>query len=248
MEMPISLQLWTVKDVLEKDFFGTLEKIAKMGYDGVEFAGYYGYSAKEVKEKLDQLGIVSSGSHIQKELIFNQLEEVIAFEKELGNDYIICPYANFDTYEEWVELADKLSMARRKVSSAGLRLVYHNHDNEFVMQDNQYILDMILNPSPEDPLDLELDTYWSEYANVDTIAYMNKYKGRLPLVHIKDMASSKTESTEVGNGILDIKSFVISAKENGAQWLVVEQEAFQRPTLESAKISLSNLKDIIRKI
>ncbi|OSF25063.1 sugar phosphate isomerase, partial [Salmonella enterica subsp. enterica serovar Agona] len=102
MKAKIALQLWSVKEACEDDFFGTLEKVAEMGYDGVEFAGYYGKSASEIKAKLAELGLEVAGSHISKEQLEEDLENVILFERELGNEYIICPYADFKTKQEWL--------------------------------------------------------------------------------------------------------------------------------------------------
>lgn len=90
-----------------------------------------------------------------------------------------------------------------------------------------------------------MDTYWLEFAGVDAVEYMSKHKGRTPLIHVKDMAPSKEESTEVGNGIMNIKGIVQQAKLNSAEWLIVEQEVFTKPQLESVEVGLNNLKMIL---
>ncbi|PEJ59259.1 sugar phosphate isomerase [Bacillus sp. AFS002410] len=245
MTLPIALQLWSVKEDAELDFFGTLEKVAKMGYDGVEFAGYYGKSASEIKAVLNKLGLKAAGAHVSADQILHQIDDVIAFETELGNKYIVCPWANFNSLEEWKEFAEQLQHSGKKLSEAGLSLVYHNHAHELVAVENEYILDILLNAVPSNLLKAELDTYWLEFAGVDAVEFMSKYKGRTPLIHVKDMAQSKEESTEIGNGIMNIKGIVQQAKLNSVEWLIVEQEAFTKPQLVSVEIGLNNLKKIL---
>ncbi|PEL07748.1 sugar phosphate isomerase/epimerase [Bacillus sp. AFS017336] len=245
MTLPIALQLWSVKEDAELDFFGTLEKVAKMGYDGVEFAGYYGKSASEIKAVLNKLGLKAAGAHVSADQILHQIDDVIAFETELGNKYIVCPWANFNSLEEWKEFAEQLQHSGKKLSEAGLSLVYHNHAHELVAVENEYILDILLNAVPSNLLKAELDAYWLEFAGVDAVEFMSKYKGRTPLIHVKDMAQSKEESTEIGNGIMNIKGIVQQAKLNSVEWLIVEQEAFTKPQLVSVEIGLNNLKKIL---
>ncbi|PGL70114.1 sugar phosphate isomerase/epimerase [Bacillus sp. AFS055030] len=247
MTLPIALQLWSVKEDVEIDFFGTLEKVAKMGYDGVELAGYYGKTALEIKTALNKLGLKVAGSHISAEQIIHHIDDVIAFEKELGNKYVVCPWANFTSLEEWKEFAEHLQQSGKKLAKEGISLVYHNHAHELVTFENECILDILLNSVPTNLLKAELDTYWLEFAGVDPVEFMSKYKGRTPLIHVKDMAPSKEESTEVGNGIMNIRGIVQQAKLNSAEWLIIEQEAFTKPQLESVEIGLNNLKMILAK-
>lgn len=244
--LKIGLQLWSIKDFMEKDFFGTLTSVAAMGYDGVEFAGYYGYTAQEIKSKLDKLGLQVAGSHIQFEQLQHHLDEVIEFEKALGNKYVVCPYANFETEEKWRDFFKELSRIGRKLKEAGLQLVYHNHNHEFEQMDGKIILDEMLSSVSEEDLKIELDTYWSEYAGVVyTPSWMRNNNERLLLIHLKDMKAHMKESTEIGNGILLIQKYVDVAKEIGTEWVIIEQEAFTQDSLESVKLGLNNLKKII---
>lgn len=243
MSFPIGLQLWSVKDAMEADFFGTLETVAAMGYDGVEFAGYQGHSAAEIKSKLDELGLKVAGSHIQLDLILNQTDDVIAFEKELGNSRIICPWANFETEAEWRTFFEQLKMVGEKINEAGLELIYHNHNQEFEELNGMFILDAMLEAVPF--LTSELDTYWSEFAGVETVEWMKKHTGRLPVIHLKDMNSEIKESTTLGTGCLPIQTFVEVANKVGVQWLVIEQEAFDQDPLKCVEIGLRNLKKLV---
>lgn len=170
MKAKIALQLWSVKEACEDDFFGTLEKVAEMGYDGVEFAGYYGKSASEIKAKLAELGLEVAGSHISKEQLEEDLENVILFERELGNEYIICPYADFKTKQEWLTFSEKLREITKTVQQAGMHFGYHNHAHELDKLDNEIILDNLLKNVPE--MVAELDTYWIEYAGIGVIPFI----------------------------------------------------------------------------
>ncbi|MBC2330184.1 sugar phosphate isomerase/epimerase family protein [Listeria swaminathanii] len=231
MNAKIALQLWSVQEALEEDFFETLEKVAEMGYDGVEFAGYYGKSATEIKAKLAELGLEVAGSHVSKEQLEADLEAVIAFERELGNNYIICPYADFETKQEWLEFSAELREITKAVQQAGMQFGYHNHAHELEKLNGEIILDALLENVPE--MVAELDTYWIEHAGIGVIPFIEKYRNRVPLVHIKDKSKTNKESTIIGEGILDIPGYAKTALDCGAKWLVIEQEAFEEAPLTS---------------
>ncbi|MBC1586872.1 sugar phosphate isomerase/epimerase family protein [Listeria seeligeri] len=231
MQAKIALQLWSVKEACEMDFFGTLEEVAKMGYEGIEFAGYYGKSANEIKTKLAELGLEIAGSHISKEQLEADLDNVISFEKELGNQHIVCPYADFETEQEWFDFTSSLSAITQTINEAGLEFSYHNHAHELERISNQTTLEMLLENVLE--MNAELDTYWLEYAGVGVIPFIEKYHGRLPLVHIKDMSAKSKESTIIGEGVLNIQGYITAALNSGSKWLIVEQEAFSEEPLVS---------------
>lgn len=243
MKANIALQLWSVKEACEDDFFGTLEKVAEMGYDGVEFAGYYGKSASEIKTKLAELGLEVAGSHISKEMLEAKLEDVIVFERELGNKFIICPYADFETKQEWLSFAEKLREIAKTIQQAGMQFGYHNHAHELEKVDDAIILENLLGNVPE--MIAELDTYWIEYAGVGVIPFIEKYRNRVPLVHIKDKSKTSKESTIIGEGILDISGYVKTAIASGTKWLIIEQEAFEEDPLTSVAKGYTYLANVL---
>ncbi|CAK21596.1 sugar phosphate isomerase/epimerase [Listeria welshimeri] len=243
MKAKIALQLWSVKEACEDDFFGTLEKVAEMGYDGVEFAGYYGKSASEIKTKLAELGLEVAGSHISKEMLEAELEDVIVFERELGNKFIICPYADFETKQEWLSFAEKLREIAKTIQQAGMQFGYHNHAHELEKVDDAIILENLLGNVPE--MIAELDTYWIEYAGVGVIPFIEKYRNRVPLVHIKDKSKTSKESTIIGEGILDISGYVKTAIASGTKWLIIEQEAFEEDPLTSVAKGYTYLANVL---
>lgn len=244
MSLPIGLQLYSIKDETEKDFVGALRKVAEIGYDGVEFAGYGGLSSKALKELLDELKLKACGSHVSLELLTNNIDEVISYNLEIGNQYIICPWSEFSNIENIKEIIGKLKLAGEKCRARDLKLGYHNHDNEFKLFDGQYGLDLLLGEMGKEDLFAELDTYWVQYAGLDPTEYINKHAGRFELLHIKDMQilDDRKESTEVGNGVMDFQPIIEAGKKQGTKWLIVEQEYFTMPPIESVKICYENLK------
>lgn len=248
MSLPIAIQLWSVRDAVEKDFADTLRKIAEMGYEGVEFAGYGGLTSRELKKILDELGLKVCGSHVAIGVLMDDLEEVIRYNLEIGNKYIICPFAQYESKEDFEAMAVKLNDIAKKCKEHGLIVGYHNHAHEFKEFDGEYGLDILLNNTDKELVKAEIDTYWVEYAGVDSVSYLAKHSGRCDLVHIKDMeiVDGQKRSTEVGSGILNIPAIVEAAEKQGAKWLVVEQEYFTKPSLESVKIGYNYLNKVTK--
>ena len=243
MTLPIALQLYTVRDETGKDFIGTLEKVAAMGYKGVEFAGFGDIPAKRMKETLDRLGLKAAGSHTGIDLLKDKLDEVIEYNLEIGNKYVICPWAPFKTKEDYVDAARLFNEIGAKCKARGIQLAYHNHDFEFVAFDGVYGLDILYSGTSSENLVVELDTCWVFFAGVDPVEYIGKYKGRIPLVHLKDLKTKdRNDMIELGDGMIDIEAIARAAEAAGSEWLVVEMDTCPRPTLESARICIENLK------
>ena len=244
MTIPVALQLYTVRDELEKDFLGTLEKVSQAGYRAVEFySGFFGgLSAEELRRELDRLGLKTVGSHVSLQMLREQLEEVTDYLLKLDAEYIALAWSKFETRQEWLDLAAFLNDAGRRCAEKGLTLCYHNHNHEFIEYDGQYALDLILTNSDPANVKLELDTYWAQYAYVDPVEYTKKLNGRVVLLHQKDMRASDRKFCEVGEGIMDIKAIHKAGEQFGAKWFIVEQDACEGPSLVSIKTSLDNLK------
>lgn len=241
MKLPIALQLYTVRDEIKKDFIGTLEKVAKMGYQGVEFAGFGDISASKMNTTLKRLNLKAIASHTAKNLLLNKLDEIIAFNIEIGNEFIICSYDEYDSKEGWLDAIKLYSEIGRKLKKKGLSFGYHNHAHELEKYNGEYILDIIYSHTDPKILIAELDTYWLYYAGVDPVDYIKKYADRCVIIHLKDMRADDKDTTEIGEGIIDIKSIIKASEDACTKWLVVEQDNFRRPSLESAKISLENI-------
>lgn len=236
MKLPIALQLYSIYEEMDKDFKGTLEKVAKIGFQGVELAGYGGLTSTELKTILDRLDLRPCGSHVSLDEITENIDEVIRYNIEIGNEYIIIPYAVLESKEDFEELAEKLNVFYEKFKDAGLRVGYHNHQHEFIEFNGQYGLDLILNNTKKEIIS-ELDVYWVQYAGISPVEYIKKHSDRIDILHIKDMEvfNGEKRSTEIGNGIIDVPTIIEVAKEIGVKWIVIEQEFFTKPCLESIK-------------
>ncbi|WP_434643473.1 sugar phosphate isomerase/epimerase family protein [Thermoanaerobacterium thermosaccharolyticum] len=242
MDLPLSLQLYTVRNELKDDFIGTLEKVAEVGYKGVEFAGYGGLKASELKKHLERLGLTPTGSHIGLEILKNRLDEEIEYNLEIGNKYIVCPWNKYETKDDFIEASKLFNEIGEKCRNKGIIFCYHNHNHEFVKFDDEYGLDLIYENADSEFLKAEIDTYWVKYAGEDPVKYIKKYSGRVPLVHLKDMESDTRDFAEIGEGTMNIKDIISASIEVGVEWFIVEQDICKRPPLESAEISFNNIK------
>lgn len=246
LKMPVALQLYTVRSETEKDFVGTLKKVAELGYQGVEFAGYGGLPADELRDVLKELNLIPVNSHVALEKLEKDLEAEISYALEIGLKDITVPYlaeSRRNSREAWTTVAKQLQDFGRKIKEAGLSLHYHNHAFEFEKFDGKYGLDILIDNTDADVVKLEVDTFWVQYAGVDPVAYLKGLAGRVTMVHLKDMIKDQQPPfAEVGEGCIDITGIIRVSKEIGVQWGIVEQDVCQRPPLESAKISIDNLK------
>jgi sugar phosphate isomerase/epimerase len=245
MTLPVSLQLYTLRDQLAKDFIGTLEQVSNIGYTAVEFAGYGGYAAKELSEILNEFNLKASSSHISLKDLEANLEYIIEFNQQIGSKHIICPWVPKDQYnskESYQRLGDTLDKMGRICQQNGVSLAYHNHDFEFERFDGEFGLDILLANADPEHVKLELDVYWAEFAGVSAVEYLAKQASRCKLVHLKDMADTpEREFAELGNGTIDLESVIKKSREIGVEWAVVEQDKCKRPPLESVKISYDYL-------
>lgn len=192
---PIGIQLYSVRDHLAEDFEGTLEKVAAIGYDAVEFAGDYGgKTAEEVRAICDRLGLKAISTHTNYSILKNDLDATIAYHKTLGAEYIAIPWAgkedsaggaNFDN-----ALADYEKIGK-KLKENGIALLYHNHDFEFVDYKGTCGYDYMFEAVPAAYLNPEMDVCWVRVAGNDPAAYIRKYAGRIKVLHLKDFVMGK---------------------------------------------------------
>ncbi|HBE13505.1 MAG TPA: sugar phosphate isomerase/epimerase, partial [Clostridiales bacterium] len=197
MSLPVALQLYSVRTELKQDFYGVLEQVKAMGYDGVEFAGLMGENPEKVKKALGSLGLTALSAHVPLADFLADTTGVLKELKQLGVQYAVVPYLppqrrpNGGDFEETIRQIRQVGEA---VASSGLMLLYHNHDFEFVKIDGQYALDMLYDAIPASLLQTELDTCWVRVGGEDPVAYLKKYTGRAPVVHIKDYVGEKSEN------------------------------------------------------
>lgn len=243
MNLPIALQLYSVRTEMARDFEGTLKKVAGIGYKGVEFAGFGGIPAERMKNLLNELGLVPVGSHTALKLLMEKPDEVIEYNLAIGCNYVICPYNEYRSKEDYIKFSNIYNEIGEKIREAGLEFLYHNHDHEFTKYDGEYGLEILFAGTKPENMAAELDAGWVFYAGVDAPAYIRAYKGRCPLIHMKDFSSIDNRNfTEIGNGIIDINAISQAAADAGTQWLIVEHDECSMPELDSVRISFENLK------
>lgn len=230
-QLGIGLQLYSVRNQLEQDFVGTLKKVAAMGYEGVEFAGIYGgLSGKELAALVQDLGLKVVGTHTSIYRLRDNLEEEVQFHVDLGAPYCVAPWLpeEFRTSAAFPEILSVMQRAGDAFSKVGIGFGYHNHDFEFIVKiDGQYMLDALFERTDATKVQAELDVGWVYEAGVDTLAYVEKYSGRLPLVHLKDFAKDSAGNwvtMPVGKGTTPIKEVIPVAEKAGSSWLIVEQD------------------------
>lgn len=245
-KVPVGLQLYTVRNELEKDFEGTLAQVAEIGYPGVEFAGYFGRSAGEIAQLTSDLNLSPVAAHIPIEQLEEEnLEETVEFHLELGCEFLVVPWlpeARRKDRKKWRTAASMLTEVGADIKDYGLRLCYHNHAFEFDEYAGHLGFDLMFEKG-EDSLFAEIDVYWVQFADRDPVDYLKKVANRCPLVHLKDMAGNvERNMVEVGEGTINLDLVFEAAEDGGVEWYFVEQDECQRPPLESARISFENLK------
>ncbi|MDQ0229242.1 sugar phosphate isomerase/epimerase family protein [Metabacillus malikii] len=245
-ETQIALQLYTLRNETERDFVGTLEKVAKLGYKGVEFAGYGGLTAADLKQTLDYLGLKATSSHVALTLLESDLGQVIDYQQAIGNRHIVCPFLPPErrTKESYFELVPILNEIGRKCAEAGITFSYHNHDFELeAFDDGRKPLQFLLDETNPLWVKAELDIYWLSKVGESPVQWLEKYAGRTPLLHIKDMTTDEEKFfAELGTGGVDLNSVLNQAENANVEWYIVEQDQTRRTPLESIEISMKYLK------
>ncbi|MBD0380773.1 sugar phosphate isomerase/epimerase family protein [Paenibacillus sedimenti] len=246
----IGLQLYTLRDDMAQDMEGTLRQVATLGYEGVEFAGYFGKPAEQLKQLLDEIGLKAIGAHVSLDNLRNNLQGEIDYLLTLGAKYIICPGVfneERQTAEQWLKLIAEFETFAAEAKKQGLQFLYHNHDFEFhVNIEGEFVFDAIYAKTGENAINVEMDVCWVQFAGQDPLAYIAKYAGRLPLVHFKDFSKDedgKIITLELGLGNVDLKKVITAAEQAGVEWLVVEQDHCQKPPLTSVANSLNWVKE-----
>jgi sugar phosphate isomerase/epimerase len=238
----IGLQLYTVRDYMEKDPVATLAKVAQIGYTSIEGATYtgsekfYGMDPKTFSKLLKDNGLIMPSSHYRlgedgpsmKGTVLNDWDKAVDDASALGVKYMVCAWlspAERGTLDHYKKIGADLNKAGAICKKAGIQLCYHNHDFEFIQEDGKYPYEALLANSDKDLVKMEMDMYWVTKANQDPIALINEHPGRFPLWHIKDMDKTTDRMfTEVGNGIIDFKKIFKHADKAGLKYFFVEQD------------------------
>ena len=253
----VGVQLYTVRDLMKADFEGTVAKVAAIGYKEVEFAGYFGHTPEQVRAVLDKNHLTSPSCHVEYAVLGpDKWPDQIESAKTIGQDYIVNPWIPEElrkTDDDWKRAAETFNRAGEASKKAGIQFAYHNHWFEFLPVNGKLPYDTLLELCDANLVKMELDLCWITVAGADPLKYFDRYPGRFPLVHVKDVKKlpkvttggpqnfgDTVDLTEVGSGIIDWKRIFAQSDKAGIKHYFVEHDHPAKP-LESIKISYEYL-------
>ena len=253
LHVPLGLQLYSVRALLPKEYDGTLKEIGALGYREVEAAGYFNHTPAEVKQAVAAAGLHLVSSHHSSDDLHKKLDEIIAFNKEVGVTYIVCSSPGFKdpstpknpdrnhafTLEDWRWNADQFNQFADKVIAAGMRFGYHNHTPEFHEVDGVVPYDELMRLTDPAKVTFEMDCGWVVVGGGNPIDYLKKYPRRISMLHVKDFKPDTTPPVpaELGTGHIDYAPiFAEAAKTGNIKHCFVEQEGFNMPPMQSLEV------------
>jgi len=258
--LPLGLQLYSVRELLPKDYEGTLRQLGAMGYREVEAAGFFEHSPNEVKQAMDHAGLRCVSAHYPMVQLQPKVEEIIQFGKDLGLKYIVCaspmvkdPSRVKDagsraareamTLDDWRWNAEQFNHIGDRVNAAGIRFAYHNHMTEFRTENGVLFYDELLRLTDPTKVTMELDCGWMVLGGKNPADYLTRYSTRFSMLHVKDFklagftpGSAPPPSTELGRGSIDYRPIFEAAKKASIEHAFVEQEEFDMPPMEALKV------------
>ncbi|WP_222707963.1 sugar phosphate isomerase/epimerase family protein [Flagellimonas hymeniacidonis] len=262
----MGLQLFTIRDAMEKDPIGSLKAVKGLGYEDLEIYGYnekegsyYGYKAKELKNILDDIGLTVSSGHYGFSEYFEKsddalkkyVDQCIEGAHALNKSYITWPWLHpeYRTIENFKILADKLNRIGEQVTNADLGFAYHNHGFEFEEQNGQLGYDIIVNQTDSNLVKLQLDLYWAKHSSKSTPAELiAKEPERFVMWHIKDMDKITRDYSELGNGSIDYVSMLSTLDHTGLKFYYLEQGGnFAKDSMQSITDSALYFKKNLKK-
>ena len=251
VKIKIALQLWSVREECARNLEGTLKAIADMGYEGVEFAGYYGRKANDLKRILNDLGLKVAGTHIPIDtLLGERLRETIEFNQILGNKYLIVPglpESMRNSKSAWLNTAKLMNEISDKLKPESMLIGYHNHAIEFQPINGEVPWYIFFDATKPDVV-MQLDTGNAMRGGVSPegiLEIIKRYPGRAKTIHLKEY-SRKNEKALIGEGEIKWKELInLCESIGGTEWYIIEQETYAYPPLECAKRCIENLKAII---
>jgi sugar phosphate isomerase/epimerase len=270
----VALQLYSIRQDMSVDVEATLKKVKEIGYDYVEFAGYFDTPADKMRELLDKYSLTAVSVHQGYDVFLTDEKASVEYLKTIGVKYCAIPWMGKDKHAGtalYDNTIKEITQVAKALKDADIQLLYHNHDFEFDTFEDKFLLDWLYESIPSELLKTEIDTCWVRYAGYDPTAYIRKYAGRSPVVHLKDFTTSnfnagpvydlidnsgkasRPASREeagfqfkpVGYGIQDMPAILAAAEDAGAEIVVVEQDqSLDRPPMDAAKLSREYLRSL----
>lgn len=244
----VGVQLYSVRKEMLADATGTLKMLAKMGYKELESArsvkgNYYGLAPKEIKKIAADLGMNVRSGHVG---IDNNWLKSVDEAAEAGQTYLICSSmpSRGQTIENYQKTADVFNKAAEDCKKRNLIFGYHNHEEEFQKVDGQVLYDVLLERTDPKMVKMEMDLGWLIVTGNDPFKYFEKYPGRFPLWHLKDMDITKKKSVEFGKGRVDIRRLLKNGEKSGMKYYFVEQEEYSVSAFDSLAYDINYLKKL----
>ena len=246
--IPIALQLYSIRDEMAQDVPATLQKVADMGYDGVEFAGFHDHDPEELGAMCQDLGLGIAGAHVGVDAIQEfELQATIDSMLKVGNDYIVVPGLPMEyreSIEAWETTAELFNVATDSITKHDLEFGYHNHAHEFEPIEGEIPWEVLMENTREDMFG-QLDIGHCIRAGQDPALYIERYPGRSLTVHVKDF-DPDNEDALVGEGVADWDLlFQLCEDVGGTEWYIIEQEHYPVPPIEAVEICLNNVKEML---
>jgi sugar phosphate isomerase/epimerase len=245
LDMPLGVQLYSVRDLLPKDFDGTLHKLSSIGYKVVEAAGYYNKTAAQWKQSMDAAGLRCISSHHALADLKSKFDELLEYAHGIGLEYIICSWAGIRRdpkkkgeldLDDWRWTADQFNEMGRKIKAAGLTFGYHNHWVEFGTENGTVFYDELLKRTDPQYVVFEMDCGWVVAGGHNPVQYLNAHPGRFPLFHVKDLVKGpdgKYKNVIMGKGSIDYKPIFKAG--TGVKQYFIEQEEYTFNPIEDLK-------------
>jgi sugar phosphate isomerase/epimerase len=252
LNLPLGIQLYSVRDQLPKDYEGTLKQIAALGYREVEAAGFYNHSATDVKQAMQQAGLHCVSAHYSYEDLNGHVDEIVEFMKVIGSRYIICSYPGHHgghgptfTLDEWRWNASEFNKFGKQISAKGLKFGYHNHTMEFQKEDGVTPYDELMKLTDPAYVTMEMDLGWVTVGGGNPIELLHRYGNRISMLHVKDFKpfqvpqsiENPPTATALGQGSIDYRPIFAAAAQTGhIKHCFVEQEEYSMPVMQELKI------------
>lgn len=245
-KIPIGVQLYSVRDDCKKDFAATLKAVAKMGYAGVEFAGYHNWSAGDLRKTLDDLGLKCCGTHTSFDSLQPaELQKTIEYNLTIGNKYLIVPWLPDDkrnSREACIATSKNLAAVGEQLKKHGLLTGYHTHDCDCKPLPTKDSAWEVIGDNTPPNFVLQLDTANAMHGGADPVALLKKYPGRTKTVHLKEMPHPDKKDL-IGEGLVKWQEvFSICETTGGTDWYIVEHEIYGMPPLDCIDGCLKNLR------
>jgi sugar phosphate isomerase/epimerase len=255
LSLPIGLQLYSVRNLLPKDFDGTLHQLSAAGYKVVEAAGYFNKPATEFRRSLDQAGLRCVSTHHPLVMLRSQLDQLIEYGHAVGLEYMVCsssggvhrdPSAQGElTLDDWRYVADEFNRIGEKVKAAGMSFGIHNHTPEFAVENGVVVYDELLRLTDPKLVVFEMDCGWVTAAGRNPVDYLSRTPQRFPLMHVKDMvreANGQYHSVVLGHGLVDYRPILRAA--TGLKYYFIEQEEFAGDTMTELREDASYMRNL----